>query len=53
MNPNALDRHDQLEQDWQRRPLIKPRSSEKSDKKETSTNPPMLSPLPDPEVVSR
>ncbi|UPM50638.1 hypothetical protein MY494_02260 [Synechococcus sp. A10-1-5-1] len=49
MNPAALTRHDQLEQEWQQRLLMQ--SSSNQAKKETDSTPPRLSPLPDPKAV--
>ena len=52
MNPAVLTRLDQLEQEWQEHLLMQP-SSGQADKKKAGTTPPQLSPLPDPEVVSK
>ena len=52
MNPAVLTRLDQLEQEWQQRLLRQPSSGQAYIKKAGPT-PPQLSPLPDPEVVSK
>ena len=52
MNPAAFTRLEQLEQEWQQRLLMQP-SNTQADIKKAGTTPPQLSPLPDPEVVSK